>query len=216
MEIYHYALQDSNPKTAGGHVQALPVCHRTYDDVDCFHHTSVWPDADNKPWINTALLCTCKQIYYEARDKILYRGRHFEAKAILTKQFKNVMREAPRMVFWQHMQHLHLILRPTDHREQWGRHVLYGVEHLTALMRGGKKLKSFQLSWEFTQFSDRIDYFRDLRISGSIVITQHFDDPTIQAGKEEEKEREGRIRCLLLSMQGLQRKSSLSFSFQEQ
>jgi hypothetical protein len=209
--IYEYAARDTNLGTAGKYIQALPTRSQILDYLGIvIVESSHWQVPEKKPWINTALLRTCKQIYREVRDDVLYKDRQFEARATLNSQFKHIMKEAPKLAFWQHMQHLHLILRPTDHRQQWRRHVQHGIEGLSALMRGGKKLKSFHLSWEFTQFSDRIELFRDLRISGSIVVTQHFDDGTVKAGKDEEAEREIRIRQLMLSMQGLRREYLLT------
>lgn len=167
---------------------------------------TIWPCADEKPWINLALLRTCKQVYRETRDEFLYQNRHFEAKAVLDEGFKDVMNLSSNMVFWQHIQHLHLILRPVDNATQWARHVYKGVDSLTALLAGGKKLKSFQLSWQFTQFADHIKYFGSLKVSGSIVITQHFDDATVKDGQNITSERENRIKSLIKTMQGLRRK----------
>ncbi|KAE9973495.1 hypothetical protein EG328_004395 [Venturia inaequalis] len=207
LSIYFYALRDTNPNTARGITQALPSRRR----LSIMHllgeagpiEETIWPCADEKPWINLALLRTCKQVYRETRDEFLYQNRHFEAKAVLDEGFKDVMNLSSNMVFWQHIQHLHLILRPVDNATQWARHVYKGVDSLTALLAGGKKLKSFQLSWQFTQFADHIKYFGSLKVSGSIVITQHFDDATVKDGQNITSERENRIKSLIKTMQGL-------------
>lgn len=204
--LYEYALRDTNPYTAGRHVPSLPRCQQSLYSDGCLDEEPVWVDADKKPWINMSLMRTCKQVYYEARDEVLYRNRHFDATAVLNSQFKQIMKEAPRFTFWQHIQHVHLILRPVDNREQWRRHVQSGIQGLTSFLRGGRKLKSFQLSWEFTQHTDQITKFEDLRVSGSIIVTQCFDDASMSDGRSKEAEREWRIRRLLKSMQGLRRK----------
>lgn len=213
LTIYDCALRDTNPNTTGGKSQALPSRKRlasilvVFGDVDPIEET-VWPNADEKPWINLALLRTCKQVYRETRDEFLYQNRHFEAKAVLDHGFKHVMKLSPKLGFWQHIQHVHLILRPVDNYTQWAQHVNFGVDSLTALLGGGKKLKSFQLSWQFTQFADHIKHFGGLQISGSIVITQHFDDANVKDGQKLTAQREERIKSLMTSMQGLRRKYS--------
>lgn len=206
--LYEYALRDTNPNTAGSKIQALPSQKGRSSIVDVLFGSvedNVWPDGDEKPWINLALLRTCKQVHHEARDEFLYKNRHFDAKAVLNNSFKHVMKLAPKLEFWQHIQHIHLILRPVDNGKQWARHVHYGINSLTALLRGGKKLKSFQLSWQFTQFPEHIRHFENLRVSGSIVIRQHFDDATVKDGQVKMVEREERIKLLIKSMQGLRR-----------
>lgn len=206
--LYEYALRDTNPKTAGSKVQALPSQKRRCNILDDLFSSvveTVWPDRDEKPWINLALLRTCKQVHRETRDEFLYQNRHFEAKAVLNNSFKHVMKLAPKLEFWQYIQHIHLVLRPVDNGKQWARHVHYGINSLIALLRGGKKLTSFQLSWQFTQFPEHIRHFENLRVSGSIVITQHYDDATVKDGQVKMAEREERIKMLILSMQGLRR-----------
>ncbi|TID15352.1 putative ubiquitin carboxyl-terminal hydrolase 12 [Venturia nashicola] len=209
LSIYSYALRDTNPTTAGGKTQALPTRKRVLSIMDFFSEDdpideTVWPDADEKPWINLALLRTCKQVYRETRNEFLYRHRQFNAKAVLDEGFKHVMKLSPKLTFWQHIQHIHIILRPVDNSSQWARHVHKGVDSLTALLRGGKKLKSFQLSWQFTQFADHIKYFGSLKVLGPIVITQHFDDASVKDGQTITSEREDRIKSLIKTMQGLQ------------
>jgi hypothetical protein len=204
-------LQDSNPARANKQtVEALLLSPLTDDDLDRIGGTLVWiaPEENLKPWINLSLLRTCKQVYGEARDKILYRNRKFETRVSLDSKFESIMQSAHKLVFWQHIQHLHLVLRPVNHVFQWRRHVNNGIECLMALMRCGKRLKSFHLCWESTQLSEKIKMFGNLQLSGSIVLTQHFDDQNMEAGEGEETERENRIRATMLNMQGLQRKCS--------
>ncbi|QDS75201.1 hypothetical protein FKW77_008825 [Venturia effusa] len=208
LSIYGYSLRDTNPNTVGKNIQALPSCKRLSSTLEghCYVGRvaqTAWPDVDEKPWINLALLRTCKQVYRETRDEFLYRTRHFDAKAVLDNTFDQVMKLSPKLVFWQHIQHIHLILRPVDNYTQWTRHVYFGVDSLIALLCGGKRLKSFQLSWQFTQFAERIKNFGALQVSGSIVITQHFDDATVKDGRDRTAEREERIKLLIKSMQGL-------------
>jgi len=209
--IYSYALQDSNLNTIDGNTMALPKTQTRYVyDMDGLLSPSmsdsvVWPEPHLKPWVNIALLRTCKQVYRESRDDVLYKTRTFEARAVLNSQWKQVAKEAPKLRFWEHMQHLILNLRPTDHREQWRRHVSNGIEHLVVFLRGGKNLRSFHLQWEATQYPDFIERFKDLRLrpSCSIIVTQVFDDPSVEVGKKEEAEREKRLKTLMLRMQGL-------------
>jgi hypothetical protein len=210
--IYSYALKDTNPDTIGGNTIAMPARKARFDGSGLFWVEYVaWPEVNKKPWINTGLLRVSKSVYKEARD-ILYNNRQFEAKAVLDSRFKYILKQAPMFHFWQHMRHFHLVLRPSDHRQQWRRHVQHGIETLMALMRGGLNLKSFHLTWEIEQYPDRIEQFRDMRLNlmkCAVVVTQVFDDPSVEVGQQKEPEREGRLQLLMLRMQGLRGQCSL-------
>jgi hypothetical protein len=193
--FYSHYFHDRNPATSGTRASALPS--RLSDHTHCCASTNTWCKTP-RPWISTALLRTCQQIYHEARDDFLYKYRMFSAPVgRMDGSFKEIR---PHLRFWQYIQHLDLEISAKNNcsaRYETGSLVI----HLVALLRGGQYLKSFQLKYAATGRVESITRFKDLSVKGKVSLTQVFKDWS-EPGEHEEAERRERLERLLFSILG--------------
>jgi hypothetical protein len=190
--FYAYYFIDRNSVTGGRSASALPA--RISDPMHCCSANNTWCKTA-RPWVSTNLLVTCKQIYHEARDDFLYRGRRFKAQV---GKFDMAMR--PHLRFWQFIQHLDLQIDSDITRiarYETGNLIV----HLVALLRGGQNLKSFKLKYMATRRIESITRFKDLSVKGSVSLTQVFKD-WFEPDEGEELRRKERLERLLLSILG--------------
>jgi hypothetical protein len=190
MMIYKYSLEEKGQPATNTQTAAIP--YRLGNTLD-------WKWAHFRPQIRTALLRTCKQIYYETRDSILYKNRYFEAQI---NRFDAVFRDfAPHMIHWQYLQHLQLTI---DDLSRFRLGIRRYLDHIVALLRGGRHLMSFNLVYKITKNPEHIMGFQDLQVKGSVSITQVFDDGARGLpGERVQDERRTRLRSLLGKMRGL-------------
>ena len=177
--FYSHYFADRNPITQNsldhksdlGRIRALP--RRINDNMaHCCATSNVWCST-TRPRISTNLLATCKQIYYEARDDYLYKGRKFHAPV---GRFDDKFRRIdPALRFWQYIQHLDLDITAEANK---GARFETGnmIVHLVALLRGGQNLKSFRLRYLANARASSVERFQDLNIKGAVSLTQVFKD----------------------------------------
>ncbi|KIW00622.1 hypothetical protein, variant [Verruconis gallopava] len=193
--FYRHYFLDRNPQTFENCAAALP--NRLNDPVHCCSPESTWCKTV-RPWISTSLMLACKQIYYETRDEYLYKNRVFKASiGRFDDRFKEMR---PHLRFWQYIQHFELELTPEIN--QSARHETGAlIVDLIALLRGGKNLKSFKLTYMANERIQSISRFEDLSIQGNVSLTQSFRD-WLKPGPKEELERKDRLEKLLFGILG--------------
>jgi hypothetical protein len=193
--IYTHYFTDRNPLTAGHQASALP--NRLSDTQHCCSSTNTWCKTV-RPLISTNLILTCKQIYHEARDDFLYKGRRFKASVgRFDVEFKAIR---PHLRFWQYMQHLDLEINPAMNmsaRYETGNLIV----HLVALLRGGQNLRSFRLKYAATERAESIMRFKDLNVNGAVSLTQVFKGWFEPDEKDVVRKKE-RLERLLFSILG--------------
>ncbi|KAF2434446.1 hypothetical protein EJ08DRAFT_657196 [Tothia fuscella] len=197
--IYEHALQDTNDKTKDEKCTlALPIP----TSKSKFGNWSNVTMRHKRPTFNTALLRTCKQIYYETREDFLYKERHF--KASIKRLDKGFLDFAPNLRFWSHIRHFSLVLENPELFKTID--LACGIETIVTLLDGGKNLQSFKLDFDCVSFldHDRIFLLKGLKVptQASISITQHFFDWTEVRAKEVERAREAKLHDLMAHMRG--------------
>jgi hypothetical protein len=150
--------------------------------------------------MNMALLQTCKQIYLEARDDVLYKDRKFHAE--VHDLALGLTEYGPNLRFWKYIRHLHLTITGSVEFVR-KRQVRAGIEYIVALLYGGSNLRSFKLDYKIRGHSNAVSFFEDLRVKGPVSITQVFNDWDDEAGRRWEVQRVERLETLMLKMLSL-------------
>jgi hypothetical protein len=194
MTIYEYALQD----------QTFDSTQKTRAIANRVGSSFYW-NMSPRPVINVGLLRTCRQIYFETRDGVLYKDRHFSARI---DQFDAVLREfAPSMRHWQYIQHLQLTLNDNGYNRYRKVPMKGNLQHIVALLWGGRHLQSFHLDYMLLSSPNAIEAFEDLHVPGSITINQTYSESRVGLSEQEDlqTERALKLQSLVLRMRRLPR-----------